>query len=232
MDDQGHGMQAGAAQDRRVAILDAAEACFARTGFHRTTMQDIAGEAGMSVGNLYRYFANKDAVIIALGERDRMEVAQDFRQLEAVDDFVACFRAIGEKHLRDAPPTRTAICLEIWAEATRNAVFAEITRAFELEMLGGLERAFGLAQARGAIRSKAHPRALAVTVGTIADGLFVRRAVSQTFDPSSEIERALALIGAVLHGAIDGAAGAPHVPVTDTNSTEPSAAAPTPGTVS
>lgn len=199
--------QATVPLDKRAAILNAAETCFARAGFHRTTMQDVAAEVGMSVGNLYRYFANKDAMIVGLGERDRTEVARDFAALDDARDFVAAFRAIGEKHLRDLPATRTAICLEIWAEATRNAVFAEITRAFEQEVMGRLERAFANAQARGAIASKADPRALAVTVGTIADGLYVRRGVSQSFDATAEIDRALALIGAILNGAIDDVVG-------------------------
>lgn len=205
MDDQAHATQARTIDplDKRAAILNAAEACFARAGFHRTTMQDVAAEAGMSVGNLYRYFSNKDAMIVGLGERDRSEVAQDFAALDDAQDFVAAFRTIGEKHLRDLPATRTAICLEIWAEATRNAVFAELTRAFEQEVMGRLERAFASAQARGAIASRADPRALAVTVGTIADGLYVRRGVSQSFDAEAEIDRALVLIGAVLNGAVD-----------------------------
>lgn len=203
MEDQERSIPSTQAKDRRAAILNAAELCFARTGFHRTTMQDIAVEAGMSVGNLYRYFASKDAVVVALGERDRTEVARDFAALDEASDFAAAFRVIGEKHLRDMPATRTAICLEIWAEATRNATFAEITRAFETEVLSRLEAAFAHAQSRGAIRSQADPRALAVTIATVADGLFVRRGVSQTFDPGPEIDRILAVIGAILDGAID-----------------------------
>ncbi len=45
---------AEAQSDRHTRILDAAERCFARAGIHRTTMQDVASEAGMSPGNLYR----------------------------------------------------------------------------------------------------------------------------------------------------------------------------------
>ena len=40
-------------------------------GFHRTTMQDVAREAGMSAGNLYRYFASKEALVSGMIERDR-----------------------------------------------------------------------------------------------------------------------------------------------------------------
>ena len=52
--------------DTKTRILDAAERCFVRSGFHRTTMQDVAAEASMSPGNLYRYFASKDAIIIGI----------------------------------------------------------------------------------------------------------------------------------------------------------------------
>ena len=46
--------------DRRDEILAAAQRCFARSGFHGASMQDICAEAGMSPGNLYRYFPSKD----------------------------------------------------------------------------------------------------------------------------------------------------------------------------
>src|SRR3954464_11109027 len=47
------------AADRRSEILSAAQTCFARPGFHQTSMQEICAEAGMSPGNLYRYFRSK-----------------------------------------------------------------------------------------------------------------------------------------------------------------------------
>ena len=56
---------------RREHILDAAEACFTRNGFHRTTMQDLAREAAMSPGNFYRYFESKEALVLGLVERER-----------------------------------------------------------------------------------------------------------------------------------------------------------------
>ena len=53
-------------QARRERILDAAEQCFARAGFHRTTMHDICKEAGVSPGALYVYFDSKEALVNAL----------------------------------------------------------------------------------------------------------------------------------------------------------------------
>lgn len=54
--------------DRRQQILDAAQRCFKIHGFHRTTLRAIAREFGMSVGHIYNYFSNKEAIIEALLE--------------------------------------------------------------------------------------------------------------------------------------------------------------------
>src|SRR5438128_8034262 len=62
--------------DRRVQILDAALVCFARRGFHQTSMHDISAEAGISVGLIYRYFENKEAVISALADRHKKEMGE------------------------------------------------------------------------------------------------------------------------------------------------------------
>jgi AcrR family transcriptional regulator len=51
---------------RRRQILNAALRCFARDGFHRTTMQDIFREADLSPGAVYSYFAGKDEIVRAV----------------------------------------------------------------------------------------------------------------------------------------------------------------------
>src|SRR5215212_11254207 len=111
------------AQDRRGRILDAAERCFVRAGFHRTTMHDVAAEAGMSPGNLYRYFASKEAMVVGLAERDRARVGEDFSAFAGEEDFLETFARIGRKHFAEEPRERAILCLEIWAEATRNPTF-------------------------------------------------------------------------------------------------------------
>ena len=85
--------EADGSVNRADRILDAAERCFVRAGFHRTTMQDVAAEAGMSAGNLYRYFASKDALVAGLAERDRTAMAKDFDILASADDVMAALRA-------------------------------------------------------------------------------------------------------------------------------------------
>src|SRR5690242_15007919 len=50
---------------RRQQIIDAAYRCFARKGFHQTTMRDIYEEAGLSPGAVYHYFSSKADIIEA-----------------------------------------------------------------------------------------------------------------------------------------------------------------------
>lgn len=52
---------------RRRAILTAAKRCFARKGFHATTITDICKEAGVSAGGLYTHFEHKHAIVEAMG---------------------------------------------------------------------------------------------------------------------------------------------------------------------
>jgi len=189
--------------ERRTRILDAAERCFVRSGFHRTTMQDVAAEAAMSQGNLYRYFPSKDAIVAGLTERDRAEVAGDFASFINVENFAESFSLLARKHLQYEPRDRAILCLEIWAEATRNVAVAELTHGFHCELTGRLAEAFAEAQAQGAIGPEVDPEALAILVITLANGLFVRRAIARDFHPSREIGQFLAVIEAAFAGRID-----------------------------
>jgi AcrR family transcriptional regulator len=50
-------------------ILDAATRIFHEHGYSGATTNDIADEADVSIGSLYQYFPNKDAVLVALTQR-------------------------------------------------------------------------------------------------------------------------------------------------------------------
>ncbi|XKE44900.1 TetR/AcrR family transcriptional regulator [Halomonas organivorans] len=54
----------------RTRILAAAAEAFAREGFAAARLTDIAAEAGVSTGNLYRYYPNKAALFEAVVPRD------------------------------------------------------------------------------------------------------------------------------------------------------------------
>ena len=56
-------------QARRLQILDAATRCFARQGFHRTSMEDIIRKLKSSPGAVYCYFRGKTDIIAAIAEQ-------------------------------------------------------------------------------------------------------------------------------------------------------------------
>jgi len=70
-------------RERPGMILDVARAQFAQRGFEATTMRDIADAAGISAGNIYRYFDAKDAMVTAI-----LSEFSD-RLLEAYQDVLA-----------------------------------------------------------------------------------------------------------------------------------------------
>ena len=60
------------------SILDAAAAAFVEHGYAGGTTNRIAGAAGVSVGSLYEYFPNKDAILVALLHRRLEEVEAEY----------------------------------------------------------------------------------------------------------------------------------------------------------
>ena len=58
------------------SILEAGEAVFAEQGLHSARMEDIAGSAGVAVGTLYNYFADRKALLCALVDSRRDELLQ------------------------------------------------------------------------------------------------------------------------------------------------------------
>lgn len=93
-------------------------------------MAQIAAAAGMSVGHIYRYFANKEAVIAAIVEQG---VAQKMEHIAAVEiaarhngqDLAAASAAVARPGgLTDIDRSEAALMLEIVAEAARNPVVA------------------------------------------------------------------------------------------------------------
>jgi len=62
--------------DKRRGILEAAEKLLAERGFYGLSMKVLAQEAGIAAGTIYRYFDNKDALLIELHKHISLEAAQ------------------------------------------------------------------------------------------------------------------------------------------------------------
>lgn len=98
-------------------------------------MAEIAQAAGMSVGQIYRYFESKEAIIAAIVARDMAAMRDKYSELRdgggPVLDAILnkCAHAIDDMY----EPERAALMLEVVAEAARNPKVAAILRAADAE---------------------------------------------------------------------------------------------------
>ncbi|MGE3148030.1 MAG: TetR/AcrR family transcriptional regulator [Pseudorhodoplanes sp.] len=186
--------------DRRAEILDAAQRCFARAGFHQASMQEICAEAGMSPGNLYRYFPSKEAIIAGICERNRSEAAANFAAVNKAPDFFAGFAALGRQYLVERSDEEIALCLEIMAESRRNREIGRLYQTIDAEVKAGLVAVLKTAAERGELpRDLDFERAVIVLLA-LGDGIELRRAVDPAFDPESVFPMVLDVVGFLLRG--------------------------------
>jgi TetR/AcrR family transcriptional repressor of uid operon len=184
---------------RREHILEAAEVCFARAGFHRTTMQDICKEAGVSPGALYVYFDSKEALIAGICERERAEFAENFAALAAAPDFLGTLAALGEEYFVNQPAHKRLMCVEIGLESTRNPRVAEIFSRIDSFINESFLRLFQQLKDEGRIAPALDVPSLTRAFTVICDGMFWQRAIDPTFNPRAVIPTILQLIGALLN---------------------------------
>ena len=115
--------------DRHTQILDAALVCFAKRGFHQASMHDISAEAGISVGLIYRYFENKDAVISAMADRHKKEIHEVLERAQQAPTLLESLEILFTAHCcEDAPQVVSAFVVDLYAEASRNQRVAELVR--------------------------------------------------------------------------------------------------------
>jgi len=124
--------------DRRSQILEAALVCFARRGFHQTSMHDISGEAGISVGLIYRYFENKEAVISAMADRHKKEISEMLERARQAPTLLESLEILFTAHCcENEPRLLSAFVVDLYAEASRNPHVADLTRdVLETAMAG------------------------------------------------------------------------------------------------
>jgi AcrR family transcriptional regulator len=188
--------------DQRTRILDAARRCFVRSGFHRATMQDVAAEAGMSAGNIYRYFASKDALAASLCERDRADISRSFAQLEHASDPMAAFIGIGEKHLVNEPRENAIFALDLWGEAVRNPRIAEICRDFDADIRRWCGSFVKALVASGQADPQLNTDALVALLLFIGDGMLTRKARDPDFDAAAHLPHIANIVALACAGAM------------------------------
>lgn len=187
-------------QDRREEILDAARRCFARNGFHQTSMQQICAEAGMSPGNLYRYFPSKEAIIAGIAERDRAEVGAQLTTAQASPDFFGTLEALVRHHLVERPSDDVALCVDMVGESRRNPTIARIMRDFDADVRLRLLALLQAARDRGDVSPHANLEDAAEVMMFLADGVWWRRAVHPDYDAAGSIPIFMSIMRVMLLG--------------------------------
>jgi len=166
------------AQRRR--ILDAAMACFERSGLDKASMHDIVDESGMSVGAIYRYFDGKEAIVEAVAaERHEYERALLASALAGSPDDLpgAARRFLSDWFDRVTDPDearRRRVTVYVWANAQHDPRLRRIV-AEGLAPLDEVVRLLSDARARGLLDPDIDPEAFARVLLALVQGFLLQR---------------------------------------------------------
>ncbi|MDR2878056.1 MAG: TetR/AcrR family transcriptional regulator [Chromatiales bacterium] len=161
---------------QRNRILNAARCCFIEHGFHAASMAQISAAAQMSAGLIYRYFANKNAIILAIIAHQNEEACADIATLRSSTDLMPRITDLFARwRSSDTRALNPALFLEMCAESSRDP---EIARALDAaEKRRGAEICAWIRQCahdtgHDISEEEAHTRAF--TLLCFIDGLAVR----------------------------------------------------------
>jgi len=188
--------------DTREQVLAAASRVFARNGFHATSLDAVAEEAGFSRGAVYYNFADKEELFLQLLDRRCAERAQDLRQVfsDDGDDLETTNRQaqLAAQQALDAmtgDPEWRALYLEFLAHAARNPGFRRRFARRTDEMRGALddvvvERSKPFTDTLGM-----EPAQLAVVIDALGTGLWAQHMLhGARAVPPDLFSKALALL--------------------------------------
>jgi AcrR family transcriptional regulator len=174
---------------RRAHILAAAEACFARLGFHRATMRDVVAEADLSTGCVYKHFRSKDEIVTAITTDRHLAEAALFEQAEEIDDPIEALRGLGGAFIRSCATPEGMLArrvgVQTWTEALLDdAMRARVLEGIELPV-ARIEKLVLRAQERGRLTQRATPQALARSFVSLFHGFVLQKLWQPELDPES-----------------------------------------------
>ena len=184
--------------ERRTRLLDAAERCFARAGFHATTMQDIARAARVSAGAAYTYFESKEGLIAGIAERDRQQIARDFGAVADAPDFIVAMERCARYYLFEQPAHKLPLLVELAAESTRNPAVARNCQDVDKVVQDAFAAALKRHVDAGRLKPRHDVRTIVSLLMLIGDGMFQRRATDPRFDP----ERAMPIVMEIMRDLV------------------------------
>ena len=182
---------------RRAQILDAAMMCFARAGFHRTTVQEIVQQAQLSPGAIYLYFPSKEEIIAALADErhhsEQMVIAQAGEGGEIQAALLLLAQEFLGKLQTPEERLRRRLGIQIWAEALSNDRILALMRRGVDEPHKLLAEMIRSAQLRGDLPTHLDPDALARVMIALFHGFILQ----QAWDEQVSVESYIATIQAI-----------------------------------
>ena len=174
---------------RRAHILEAAARCFAREGFHRTTMQDIVRETRLSPGALYRYFPSKEDMVAAIASERHAEERALFAAMEdqdgALESVAELSRAFLGRLGRPEEREWRRVTVQLWGEALRNPRVMEVVRAGLDAPLRRLAARLRAGQRDGSVARDVDAEATARVAAAVFEGLVLQ----QAWEPRLPVDR-------------------------------------------
>ncbi len=161
---------------RRRQILDAALDCFAKQGFHVTSMQDIFRASGLSAGAVYRYFPTKTSLIREIAAdtlADAVSVLDNDGPAASLPSVADVVTSIVHR-LAGGQPSRAPIIVQVWAETMRDGELAELARSLLGQLIGRLRHLLELHVQAGRLARDADTAALAHLVLAVIQGYIIQ----------------------------------------------------------
>jgi AcrR family transcriptional regulator len=179
------------AEARRLQIIEAACICFARKGFHASTIQEICSTAGLSAGAVYSYFSGKNELIHALVNESVKSNEALFKEVAAKPTVRESFCELTRFFLEnlesgcnagDVSYDSARIKVGLWAESVRDTEFlGELQKSYTLA-IDALAAIVSRGQERREISPSLDPVSVAQTFLSLLEGFTLQRAFDGTID--------------------------------------------------
>lgn len=141
------------APDVRDRLLDATEGCLARYGASKTSMEDVAKTAGLSRATVYRYFENRDALLLGVASRQASNLASEALGYLGKFDNMADWLVEGLLYTLREIPKRPAFAALVMSLDTSSASRLFLGSSGMVQIgVGVVSPMFATAKAQGLVR--------------------------------------------------------------------------------
>jgi len=146
-------------KQREARVLRAASALFARQGFERTTMQDIARRSRLAVGTIYNYFRSKPEIILALVQRDTLAGLQAGEAVlkDLPRDPVAAVQLLLEQAVEPFALHDRSLWRELTAAALKDPALTRVFFSADVRLIALVAALLRELRARGDLRQDLDP---------------------------------------------------------------------------